>query len=812
MFQPRLVFIILALQSAWALNPHPRIWLDSALKTTLSAKKNANDADWLALKSQADTWATWTVDAFNRDNCAGTGHICYTYEGSGWYNSMLTLALAYQVTGNTSYAAKAKEILTAANAPYKNSGDISPITLDVGYPTRHVLVALAIGYDWLYDYLDATTKTDTINTINAAYTWFSTNAAPAPYVGNIYGNYFGGHILGFGLAAVATDGDNSTAPTIYTYFKNILDGQMPLALQAEPETYSSSYGGFATGGFLGGGIPESYGYGTAHLARMWQLLLAWKTSGQVDLITTTYAQWLKNSAKNMEYVLRPNMWRAGDEGDMAGDCTGVLSAESPLFLAYLLNGTPEGEWAEYLSRNIVTNPCLSAYSTISEVGAVLWKDSARTSTNYGATLGTAYYSEGDGHLFSRSDWTTSAVHTSFNGSAAQYIDHMNRTAGNLEISRGTDYMVVDSAQWKTLNGYGPGSPSIFQTYSSYASTLFFNDGGAYLYAYAGGQAVWGQTSVLAKVANANIAYALADLGTTYDRRQDSRVPANRTSRYYYRAVAHLGGGTIFVWDRFRASSSSYTKRLQWHLNPANAPTVNGSIISSVIGLSKVFINTVLPASPAIVVARDLANDGVTPLTYNMQVSDSALGTDLNVLTVIYATAANGSAPPVSTIATDVNWVGAQVADSTPFVAVFAKTIQDNGNNTYAPLTYGSTTFTSTHSGTGKYLVAGLSAGTYSVVRNGAVLLTNAAVGSDGTLSFAAQSGDFSIARQGGASSPCDLNGDGVVNIVDVQIAVNQMTGAVVCSNADLDGNGTCNIVDLQRIVNAALGLACKVGS
>lgn len=62
-----------------------------------------------------------------------------------------------------------------------------------------------------------------------------------------------------------------------------------------------------------------------------------------------------------------------------------------------------------------------------------------------------------------------------------------------------------------------------------------------------------------------------------------------------------------------------------------------------------------------------------------------------------------------------------------------------------------------------------------------------------------------------SASPCDLNGDGVVDATDVQLAISQALGSSPCTNADLDGTGTCNVVDVQRVINAALGQACRVG-
>jgi len=59
------------------------------------------------------------------------------------------------------------------------------------------------------------------------------------------------------------------------------------------------------------------------------------------------------------------------------------------------------------------------------------------------------------------------------------------------------------------------------------------------------------------------------------------------------------------------------------------------------------------------------------------------------------------------------------------------------------------------------------------------------------------------------SSPCDLNGDGVVNVADVQIAVNEVLGLSACT-MNLDGTGACDVADVQRVITAALGGACVV--
>lgn len=68
--------------------------------------------------------------------------------------------------------------------------------------------------------------------------------------------------------------------------------------------------------------------------------------------------------------------------------------------------------------------------------------------------------------------------------------------------------------------------------------------------------------------------------------------------------------------------------------------------------------------------------------------------------------------------------------------------------------------------------------------------------------------------QGSSSSQknaCDLNGDGIIDNTDVQLAVAQAIGTASCSTADLQQNGTCNVIDVQRVSNAALGQSCRTG-
>jgi uncharacterized repeat protein (TIGR01451 family) len=54
---------------------------------------------------------------------------------------------------------------------------------------------------------------------------------------------------------------------------------------------------------------------------------------------------------------------------------------------------------------------------------------------------------------------------------------------------------------------------------------------------------------------------------------------------------------------------------------------------------------------------------------------------------------------------------------------------------------------------------------------------------------------------------CDVNGDGITNIADVQQEINEALGLAPAVN-DLNHDGVVNVRDVQIVINAALGLGC----
>ena len=60
------------------------------------------------------------------------------------------------------------------------------------------------------------------------------------------------------------------------------------------------------------------------------------------------------------------------------------------------------------------------------------------------------------------------------------------------------------------------------------------------------------------------------------------------------------------------------------------------------------------------------------------------------------------------------------------------------------------------------------------------------------------------------ASACDLNFDGIISVLDAQLAVNMSLGTTPCT-ANINGPGVCEVTTIQRVVNAALGGTCVTG-
>lgn len=556
----RRLALLLALFAAASYARAPRIWLDSTLLATLQAKKAANSPDYVAFKAIADGYRGRTVHPYvSNADCGDGTQICWTggygpngYQGGSWLDVAIYLGVMYQLTGDTSYSDTVSQVMDAARNSWDGRSDCAtyatsnPITINGGWTARTLSVALAIGYDFIYDTLTPTQRAAAADTIYCDWQWDAVHGDGWPgrsTDATASFNFTGGYFLGFGLAGIAIDGDDARFTTMNTTVRGWWN--------------SIVVAGFANG-FIKYGYPgEGFtNYGHGHIERLLTYALAVKTYAGVD-ISSGYANLFMKAAI---YNIMPARWRITAEADWIPATSlsvGQISAQMFNLFAYLLNGTTDGQYAQYMFNNIATTPDGHAPNYDSQWQQFLF-ESPRTAASFTGAYPTYYASAAhtDGHVYTRSDWGDSATWSTYAGGIGLDGGHEFPLAGNVSLNRAGDYLLPMIASWRSTLGM-IGTPQIYDSpnASGYrANTLYFYD---YPYPYNSAGTVSG--SVLAGA-------------TTFS----STAAVGRTCGF----VIRIGRGTANDEFATLASSSCGTGTAFTLAAPLANPHANGEIIDT----------------------------------------------------------------------------------------------------------------------------------------------------------------------------------------------------------------------------------------
>jgi hypothetical protein len=764
--------------------------------------------------------SAWSGTAYGfMESASVTGHISYGYEGGPWQAAGMDLTMMYAITGNTQYSDRARLLLDYINNMVATK-NYAMITADSGFPARYVWYLHALMYDWLYPTLTSEEKAASINTIKSFYNdmWLVAQAVPfdasASWLAditdcgrtpstkcqqNLYqwifaggtafadSNYWGGSVTGMSYMAYALAGDDALAPAMIADVDAQFDGQMAPAFNATPGS---------VGPIASGLSQEFYGYGNRNLARLVQLMVARNSVEGINLFsTTTYAQRI---AKAAIYGLQPNGWHAAPEWNTTAEgYSGVFDLGLPQILSVALAGTTEGGWMQYLNKTVaqVAPDGLAAVQN-AQFGALgeqlLWTNSTNPQIDYTATQPTYQpVQPGDGHAYYRSAWGSSGLWSWYRASPIQWGPHNTTSAGNIEITRGSDYVLPNSDQWRGCLGYvsDPACPNGNGTSetllgSGYFNTLFFYDNGESAASgfgapcfnntsYYGCQGIYADynTAPPLSTANSNYVYAGSNLSPAYHGGYPSLAPTPLPSvialLYFFRDYVAVGDGTFVVCDRAQSKKvmndgANYIGNIRWHI-PTNTPTISGNTVSVVTGASKLYIASFVPSGATPIITPCEIDVGAVMQPYSgagpwpcigavgatklsnitrIEVSDPSPSVNLDVLTVLYTTSSSGSLPNTMMLsAIDANHLGVLVADIVPKIVVFGKGV--NGIATYPDYTstqYNTATYTASYSGTAKHVVVNMHPNTPWTVQKGGTQVASGTTDESGTIYFTDSSG------------------------------------------------------------------------
>ncbi len=682
------------------------------------------------------------------------GYITYGASGSGWKDAFTQLGIVYRVAGGSAYSAKALELLNWIGM-LGAAGMTSPVSQDSGRGSLGATLGVALGYDWFYELLTPSQKTAVYTTLNVWNTWTAANAYA---INDPSSNYWANHITGAAATGYATFDENPqaqswldwTANNWYTNFDPKFFNPPSTTAKAADDRTGFYYSGLAVTGFNYGGNDIS------RLAKYYDLV---KTATGVDLPQSQDYQ--KRWARNLIYNLKPDRFKSPTFGQWTGAWTGIMTLSEALLLSHTLAGTTEGAWMQWFYDHIAPPPQGAEIMQRAEIyDRLMFYKSTRASSDYRTSQPPYFFSDGgEANVYWRSDWSDRADYALFNASGAHYSASTPKYSGHVDLTRGTDYLLVQSNYWKGTGDGTSGSPELALMGNAYANTLYFWDGGDTAGgrcftgpAYEGCQTGFGiYKAPIQKLTN-DYAFAQNEFATAYDYYQ---LPDKRTLQYFFRSFVALGDGVYVISDRIRSTSGSHTKQIRWQLSSASTPAVSGSVITSTAGSSKLFVNTVLPASARVALVRNVDGGGA-PANWRAEVTDPAPSNVYTGLTVLYATSTTGTLPGITRLTSvDTGFEALQIGGDAPKVVVLPKGVTDAGNGTFASATSTTARFTTDHSGTGTYVVAGLAPGTYSVTRNGVLLAeqNSVIVDNSGTVGFKSQSGAFVVASTGTVAEP-----------------------------------------------------------
>ncbi len=386
--------------------------------TNLRARAAGNSPQWQALKSYCDSFIGGKVNYPDQDPYPDAPDIGQAYQGEGYWPALMSEALCYQTLKVSSpsaaapYGAKAVDILLKISIPFPSAHSEDPCT-DNGYVIRFFGVLMGVGYDWLYELLTPAQRTQIYTTANSSVTTWETNSCSSFAYAHPQGNYFAGYLHAKAAIALATYGDNPSAPAQWDDWQN---KQFRTAAVNPPHVGVLPY---YQQHLTGGGWPEGFGnYGP--LATLNMSLPIWEVKSATGIDLVNAASPFTYPVDMAEYAMHFT-WPSRDYFDDRDDnhSTGDSDAPPPgtanagmfvhlLGVARYWNSPHANALQQYLSE---VSAATSGFG-IDPWEAFLFID-PNGATAPLSTLPLSYFATGMNAVAARSDWNTSAAWMSF---------------------------------------------------------------------------------------------------------------------------------------------------------------------------------------------------------------------------------------------------------------------------------------------------------------------------------------------------------------------------------------------------------------
>jgi len=417
-----LMVLLTAAAAAQIRQEHPRIWLSPEMKATLVDRLNRDT-------QQARILTGWCANHMN-DDLSG-----YINNRATSLLQALNYALLYQLQGNTSYAARAVEIIEYAfEHPYSNYTIDAWVEFDNYYNTRYLVPAVAITLDWCWDNMTQTQRDRFVAQLD---NWCSNimNAQPWSWR-DPSNNYYFGHLWALMTSGYAMYGHNSNASSYLAEARDVMLAEGIKYTTGEQIAWPlwDNRTGRADGGIWN----EGTSYGQVNNEFICSAILAVRHAEDPDYAAGF--QFANDAINYYIYGTYPNDNYRYSDGD--GATTGAIDAtiRIPVVFCTALAGGDTKSYGKYWIDSH-TEAVTWGYKMYNDF---IWYDDQVQAVNYKQDLGQDYYyANGVQTLFWRSDWTQDATWVMMKLGLLN-TDHAHNGIGHFIVYR-NGYLIADKA-------------------------------------------------------------------------------------------------------------------------------------------------------------------------------------------------------------------------------------------------------------------------------------------------------------------------------------------------------------------------------
>jgi hypothetical protein len=391
---------------------HPRLWLsDSATMNRLMAAAKANSPEWQKVKNI----------------CDNKTEPDYDYQGSQPFRYIAAFALCYRVVKANSgdaaaepYAQKAINLLQS-NAKYPVLG-FTAYQTDSGYGIRNYAPAMAVAYDWLYDYpgMTPSLKAQVATRLKAWLSWYEANG-----YGNAdhyISNYNGGFMSARVLTSIALFNEDPQSAELWTKALGHYNGARQVFDKAMP----------------GGHWPEGWNYGAGvYQEYAWSASALKIATGDAGFLNFN---WLSNNVLLKLHTLLPEGKFFYADGAWTGNGYG-----SPSLNDIMIAGHAFG-WASgkgQLARSYIDRAVAGGAKLVEDEwkGFLFYDNASKPADIMSASK--SFHALGTGLVTMRSDWASSDA-TWASVMAGPYLSYQgsqDKDQGHMEVYKSAPLLI-----------------------------------------------------------------------------------------------------------------------------------------------------------------------------------------------------------------------------------------------------------------------------------------------------------------------------------------------------------------------------------